>query len=253
MKKKIHKKQTTSKNHIMKSKKKMSFKRIFLRGLLFFFIFMAILFVLNWYVTKDNCRYDVVNTSAQPDAFYKPIIYLYPQETTEVSVKAKYPEKFTHTYPKYVDSWRVLAEPNGDLTDLDTGRYLYALYWEGIDTAQKPAKDGFIVKGSDTISFLEEKLATLGLTEREADEFIIYWLPKLENNSYNLIRFQSLEQQNKNMPLDITPAPETLIRVMMEYQPLDERVDLPEQILPPSPTRTGFTVVEWGGTELKKD
>ena len=55
------------------------------------------------------------------------------------------------------------------------------------------------------------------------------------------------------MPLDITPTPDTLIRVLMEYKPLDDKIDLPEQILPPPPARTGFTVVEWGGTELKGD
>ena len=46
-------------------------------------------------------------------------------------------------------------------------------------------KTGFVVEGKDTIKFLEEKLKQLGLTDKEADEFIIYWLPKLENNKYN--------------------------------------------------------------------
>ena len=183
---------------------------------------------------------------------YKPIIYLYPQQETEVTVKAGHSEKFTHTYPKYTDGWRVLAKPNGDLTDLQTGRHLYALYWEGENTTHLKIKDGFVVKGADTIPFLEDKLAFLGLNEREAEEFIIYWLPKLENNPYNLIHFESIAQQNENMPLDITPKPDTMIRVLMEYKPLEDEIDLPEQILPPTPTRTGFTVVEWGGTELKE-
>ena len=182
----------------------------------------------------------------------KPIIYLYPVTETKISVKVGHPEKFTHTYPKYDDGWHVLADPNSNLTDLKTGRHLYALYWEGLALQHDTPKDGFIVKGADTIAFLEEKLAMLGLTEREANEFIIYWLPKLENNPYNLIRFQSLAQQNENMPLDVAPTPDTVIRVMMEYQALDKEINLPEQVLPPTPTRTGFTVVEWGGTELKR-
>ena len=40
----------------------------------------------------------------------------------------------------------------------------------------------------------EEKLAILGLNEREAEEFIIYWLPKLESNKYNYIRFATEEE-----------------------------------------------------------
>ena len=251
--KKIHKKTVRSKNTVVKSTPKAATKHVFLKTFLVFCIFVMVLFSLNWLFTEDYQRYSVASPSSSPDDFYKPIIYLYPQESTEVNVKVGYPEKFTHTYPKYTNGWHVLAQPNGDLTDLQTGRHLYALYWEGLNASQNTAPDGFIVKGSDTITFLEEKLAMLGLTEREANEFIIYWLPKLENNPYNLIRFQSLAQQNKNMPLNITPAPNTLIRVMMEYKPLNEKVELPEQILPSTPARTGFTVVEWGGTELNKE
>ncbi len=181
----------------------------------------------------------------------KPIIYLYPEEITDVTVALGYPENATHTYPKYNEPWKVQAEPSGDLTDLKTGRHYYALYWEGKNTVSVPnPKEGFVVAGKDTISFLEEKLDQLGLTEREAEEFIVYWLPKLESAKYNLIRFQTLAEQNKNMPLNITPAPKTLIRVMMEYKNLDKPIQVKEQVLPSKPQRNGFTVVEWGGTEI---
>ncbi len=183
----------------------------------------------------------------------KPIIYLYPEKTTEVSVKVGNPQNFTHTYPKYNGGWQVVAQPNGDLTDVKTGRSLYALYWEGEFKATQPPLEGFIVKGSDTIPFLEEKLAHLGLSEREANEMIIYWLPQLENNAYNFIRFQSLEEQNARMPLIIEPKPDTLIRVLMEFDDLDAPIQVTEQILPPTPERTGFTIVEWGGREIDID
>ncbi|MBQ9738894.1 MAG: hypothetical protein IJV75_05225 [Alphaproteobacteria bacterium] len=184
---------------------------------------------------------------------YKPIIYLYPTETTEVSVQVGNPQNFTHTYPKYNDGWQVVAQPNGDLTDIKTGRSLYALYWEGEFKASQPPLEGFVVNGSDTIPFLEEKLAHLGLSEREANEMIIYWLPQLENNAYNFIRFQSLEEQNARMPLIIEPKPDTLIRVLMEFDDLDAPIQVTEQILPPTPKRTGFTIVEWGGREIDID
>lgn len=179
----------------------------------------------------------------------KPIIYIYPENEQKVTVKLLNEENITHSYPKYVDEWNVLAKPNGDLVDLDTGRILYALYWEGKDIENRVQKEGFIVKGEETISFLEEKLAILGLTEREANEFIIYWLPKLENNKYNYIRFQTIEEINEYMPLEITPTPDTLIRVIMEYKPLNRKIKVNEQILT-TPKRNGFVVVEWGGTEI---
>ena len=41
---------------------------------------------------------------------------------------------------------------------------------------------GFCVKGEDTAAFLEGALEQLGLTRREANEFIVYWLPLMEQN-----------------------------------------------------------------------
>ena len=181
---------------------------------------------------------------------YKPVIYLYPQKETNIKVKAGYPERFTCTYPKYEDEWNVIAKPNGDLIDIKTNRNLYCLYWEGINTVKPKTEEGFVVKGEDSAKFLEEKLKILGLNEREANEFIIYWLPQLEANKYNFIRFQTEEEINKNMPLDVTPKPDTVIRIMMEWKALDEKIEIKEQKLE-NKERKGYTMVEWGGTKIK--
>lgn len=192
----------------------------------------------------------LIDFTTNLDIIDKPIIYLYPTEQTEVTVKLGNPQKLTHTYPKYKDKWQVIAQPNGDLTDIQTKRSLYALYWEGVNNDNNETTTGFIVKDEDTISFLEEKLAVLGLNEREANEFIIYWLPRLESSPYNLIYFKTIAEQDKNMPLYISPKPDTIIRVMMAFKNLNEPIKVTEQILPPIPQRNGFTVVEWGGTDL---
>ena len=205
-------------------------------------LIIAVLSYIFFYVLYDYCP--------ACGSVAKPIIYIYPEQETKVSVTVGRPENLTHTYPKYEESWEVIAKPNGDLVDCKTGRNLYALYWEGINTVEPNMEEGFVVKGEDTIKFLEEKLEILGLNEREANEFIIYWLPKLESNKYNFIRFQSQEEISNNMPLEITPKPETIIRVVMEYKGLKEPIEVQEQQLQ-TPERTGYTVVEWGGTEIK--
>ncbi|MBU3143847.1 hypothetical protein [Clostridium sp. CF012] len=46
---------------------------------------------------------------------------------------------------------------------------------------------GFVVKGSETEKFLQEKLEYLGLTPKEYNEFIVYWLPVMKENKYNLL------------------------------------------------------------------
>ena len=181
----------------------------------------------------------------------KPIIYLYPTKETKLLVKLGYKNSITVSYPKYIDGWNVLAKPNGDLIDLDTNKNLYSLYYESESNINfKIEKDGFIVKGEDVDSFLEDKLSILGLNDREKEEFIIYWLPILQKNKYNYIRFATMDEINKNMPLEFSVQPDTVIRVLMTYKGLKEPIKVEEQKLN-SPTRNGFVAVEWGGTKIK--
>ena len=208
--------------------------------------------MFDWYQkelkTYESCRQSCgMNPSWM--MVMKPIIYLYPTDEIEVNVTLWIPENLSHTYPKYnSEKWRnVVANPNWDLEDIDTWRKLYALYREWKTYAGDNFTEWFVVKWEDTISFLEEKLALLWLNEREAEEFIVYWLPQMENNKYNLIRFETKEEQDENMPLNITPIPDTVIRVMMDWKAIDEPIDIPEQGLK-TPERIWFTVVEWWGS-----
>ncbi len=180
----------------------------------------------------------------------KPVIYIYPSEQQNINVQLNYAGNLTHTYPKYPENgWNIKAEPNGTLWD-ENGMEYYALYWEGTPHKPLTAKDGFVVAGKETAKFLEEKLAYLGLNRREANEFMMYWLPRMENNAYNLIHFSG-DDYEALAKLKITPQPETIIRVMMLTRPLKNKVDVPLQDLKPlNKTRKGFTVVEWGGSEI---
>ena len=191
---------------------------------------------------------------SDPDVVLKPIIYLYPENEIDVTVRLGAPEKITISYPKYNNGWDITAYPNGDLIDKSSGNKLYSLYWEGErDTSKLDLATGFVVKSEDVANFLEEKLEILGLNYREKEEFIVYWLPKLEANKYNYIYFATEEDINSDMPLEFSIQPDTIIRVRMIFKGLDEYKNIEEQMLEPAPEREGFTVVEWGGTELKSD
>lgn len=180
--------------------------------------------------------------------FAKPVIYLYPEQETEVSVQLDYDGELTCTYPAYEDGWSVTAQPDGTLTDEDGKQYSY-LFWEGETDVEYDMSRGFVVKGSDTAEFLQEKLSYLGLTPREYNEFIVYWLPKMQDHPYNLIAFQQ-EAYTDSAALTITPQPDSILRVFMAYQPLEQPVEIEEQALAPF-AREGFAVVEWGGTEIR--
>lgn len=231
----------------------MGITRFVMLILIFVFIYKAIKMFKDkkpgkgtWYMVLTACCV-FVDFSISIVKSFKPVIYLYPEEETEVEVKLKNKEKLTCTYPKYKDGWKVLAEPDGTLIDLENGREYYSLYWEGKNEVKHNLKEGFIVEGKDAEKFLEEKLDILGLTEREAQEFIIYWLPKLEENKYNFVRFETKEEIEEDMPLEISPKPDSVIRVMMAYRKIVGPFEVTEQKLE-TPERKGFTVVEWGGT-----
>lgn len=63
----------------------------------------------------------------------KPVIYLYPEKKTAVTVKLNYAGELTCTYPAYNDGWKVSASPDGTLTDAAGQTYNY-LYWEGVNS-----------------------------------------------------------------------------------------------------------------------
>lgn len=194
-----------------------------------------------------GCREDRREDVTANDA--KPVLYLYPERKTEVSVRLNYDGELTCTYPAYGgDGWTVTAAPDGTLTDERGQTYNY-LYWEGVSDGEYNFSQGFCVPGENTAAFLEESLNKLGLTRREANEFIVYWLPQMEANAFNLIAFQ-FDDYTSRAKLTITPEPDSLLRVFMAWRPLTEPVEIPEQDLPAF-DRTGFAAVEWGGAELR--
>lgn len=181
------------------------------------------------------------------DLSAKPVIYLYPEEKTEVHVTLDYNGELTVTYPEYADGWQVTAYPDGTLCDMDGNEYSY-LFWEGISDTEYDFSEGFCVAGEDTADFLRETLADIGLTPKEYNEFIVYWLPQMQSNPYNLISFQS-ERYTDVARLDIAPKPDSLLRVFMAWQPVDKPLEITPQTFVPF-VREGFTVVEWGGTKV---
>ena len=178
----------------------------------------------------------------------KPIIYLYPEKPTVCSVTLALDGRLTCTYPSYADGWECFtAYPDGTLIFPDQKEY-YALYWEGVQNAVWDFSQGFCVRGEDTAAFLEWALAEQGLIPREANEFIIYWLPLMQDNPYNVISFQTATYTD-GAALAIDPAPDALLRVFMAYYSTETEIAIDPQSFVGF-ERRGFTVVEWGGTAV---
>lgn len=198
--------------------------------------------------TEDSCKEDCYYR----DGAEKPVIYLYPEKKETVNVKIDWAGGLAADYPDYDpdNGWNVTAYPDGRLINKADGKEYSYLFWEGGSCeANYDMSKGFVVKGSDTKEFLQETLAKIGLTPNEYNEFIVYWYPKMKDNQYNIIHFAA-EEYTSRAKLTVTPAPDSLLRVFMVYRPSLTEVEVEPQTFATF-ERKGFTVVEWGGSEME--
>lgn len=203
--------------------------------------------------TDNRITYEKENIEKPNPETAKPVIYLYPEQETKVNVQLDFNGTLTSTYPTLPpEGWTVTAQPDGTLTDEEGRSYRY-LFWEGVADVDWKQDSGFLVKAEDAREFLEQSLTQLGLNELEQNDFITYWLPKLEKNGESFVTFAA-EQYTDNAILTVTPQPDSVLRVQMLISKVDDSnraafQKLPEQELPRF-EREGFVLVEWGGTDL---
>ncbi len=184
---------------------------------------------------------------------WKPLILLYAVNDTQVNVTLDYDAWFSATYPEYnpnITGWSIIAHPDGTVTDLNTSQETYGLFWEW--NPWKFSYDlskGFIIKGSESREFLYETLREIGLTTKEYSDFIMFWYPKLKDYPYVQITFAGDDYADM-AKLNITPKPDSLLRVYMVAKPLSEFKEIQPQEFKKF-ERNWFSVVEWGGTIIE--
>jgi len=176
----------------------------------------------------------------------KPVIYLYPEKTTDVEVKIWPSGGLKLTDPLYDNGWLVRAYPDGQLFNYANGQTYPYLFWEGRGLDYQMPKQGFVVAKDQVKQLLADKLSAFGLVPKEYNEFIDFWAPKMQAKPYYFITFVPQQEFDKLAPLSVKPRPDTIIRVFMDYQGLDKPISVQAQEIKKT-ERRGFTVVEWGG------
>lgn len=189
----------------------------------------------------------------------KPVIYLYPEKEMFVNVELASKGEITFTYPQYqpmidvlLPGWNVLASPDGTLK-ADKKSYSY-LFWEGaIESSMIKTNfnDGFIVSSDTLVSFLENSLASAGLNTKETADFITYWAPRMMTNKKNYVHFMFTNEYDKIATINVTPKPDNILRLYMIWSDVtnDTPTNITSQTIPQF-KREGFTVIEWGGSEM---
>ena len=206
---------------------------------LIIFIVLGIVWICFLNIFDNNCVDEVLHWD-------KPILYLYPDKDMNVLVRLEKDNLLMTTYPKYNNGWDVYVLNDGSIYDED-GKYYYALYWDEENINKIDFSTGFYVEKDNAMKFLEDKLSYIGLNDRERNEFIMYWLPKLEDNGKSLVYFELTEERELNNKLIINPKPDSMLRISMHIKKVNKKISIKEQKLDTF-VRRGFTVVEWGGT-----
>jgi hypothetical protein len=110
-----------------------------------------------------------------------------------------------------------------------------------------------VIKTDSVISYLENSLAAMGMNATEQTDFITFWAPQMIQHEYVLVQFLTgALYDEKISTMQITPTPDALLRVFMLWQPVASST-ISLKVIPQKFEkfdRSGFTVVEWGGTKL---
>ena len=194
----------------------------------------------------------------------KPAIYLYPETKKLISVLLEPKGNVTYVDPDFNTAlgWNVYADPLGSVQTLENPHKSYPyLYYESklLDQHIDKPDEGFIVSKSELKTFYQKTLPLLGLNSKETTDYIEYWTKYLPEAPFYFVGIMSEDNIEYLEPLQITPKPDSVLRVRLYYQMLSapEARELQSQINTPelenhSFMRNGFTVVEWGGM-VKQD
>ncbi|KAG8982513.1 hypothetical protein FRB90_006727, partial [Tulasnella sp. 427] len=183
----------------------------------------------------------------------KPVIYLFPPQPLEATVRlALEPAwRFDTVYPvvPFQDDvktgqqriqWSVEASPSGNLRDKDSGTEITYLFWEAkttsaglsssADTLQDfipgrthcQPKDSVLLSIRNVTGYLDRTLTSLGLHTSARTDFITYWLPRFLRHKYIALRFLPQKSYEAAAPLEVSPQPDVVTRVFMLFQGVRE-------------------------------
>lgn len=184
----------------------------------------------------------------------KPAVYLYPPRKENIHVSVTLSGHMLSSIPSYPPGgWEVTADQKSVIT-YKNATYPYLYYEAAIpdNLLPKNPDTGYVVAFDHLEAFFIKQLPKLGLNADESMDFSHYWLKALPKANYYKITLVPQDVLDAIAPLSISPKPDSILRVSLNFQPLDTKISLPEPVLPLLTPRGVFSVTEWGGL-YKKD
>lgn len=181
----------------------------------------------------------------------KPVIYLYANEEMNCTVDIIPNGDLTFTYPQKDDVWNVSLGPD-HLPEFKGTAYPY-LFWEGEGSVRYMEEEGEllgeVVDSDSLVNYFENRLSQYGLNFKERSDFITFWTPHLLGEKFVFVQWLVDDQYEEHIAeLKIDPQPDAIRRLYLLASPLSENSIKVKKQNAINFERSGFTVVEWGGT-----
>src|SRR5579872_7450300 len=152
----------------------------------------------------------------------KPVIYLYPQKQTFVNVAVQTTGSVVVSNPTYPQGgWKnVLANPDGSL-QYQNKQYSELFYETSVTDFQKPTT-GITIPTTELSLQLNDILDQLGLIGKEKEEFLTYWIPRLQAlRSPDMVLARRSPRSKASIgAVDISPKPDTMIDFIAYFKPV---------------------------------
>lgn len=184
---------------------------------------------------------------------YKPNIYLYGPAGMETTVTFDRPELLTKVIPDYSGRWRTVIGADGSLyvngmSDEEPG-LSYLFYESDCDEFLMQTEKGWLIPAEEREAMFRTILQTYSFNERETEDFVNYWVEKLEPGVDYVMFPQDTDTVDLAMPVSLSgDIPEEIRRIWFYFLPADaagDAVETPTEIVPIR--RRTSTMVEWGG------
>jgi len=213
-------------------------------NMVIFQIIVGALFV-SVSIPFQSCEPDEHECDTCGPVLYKPNIYLYPTERSQISVNLRFPlgGKIITSIPAYENGWTI----NVDTSGIIDNKYSF-LFYESKQPDIWQLNEGWIIKTSELENFFKDNMLKHGFDGTEIKDFLDYWIPRLTDFGYYEIYPQEPIIIDKAIKLEISKTPDNVLRLYYLIKGVnsnsENKINIPGENY--QFKRSGFYVTEWG-------
>lgn len=215
------------------------------------FVFPVFIFVLFVVASTFNQSCNPDNPEDSDDdrcdtcvVVYKPNIYIYPEEKTDLTLSLIFPQggRVVASIPEYNNGWYFTVDTSGLIDD----SYDY-LFYESRQPDIWQLNKGWVVKRADLKDFFVENMKDYGFSDKEIKDFTDYWIPRFTAEVYEIYP-QNKQIIESVIKLDVSKKPDNLLRLFYTVRESNQKpgFTLPKPQIDLTFKREGFFITEWG-------